>query len=102
LNDVARKEWGDDGIICTDGGAMRNLVTSQKYSADFDSAAAASIKAGIGQFLDNYAQAVRGSLQRGLVTEADIDQVLKTNFRVMIKLGLLDPPDLVPYSRIGL
>ncbi len=101
LNDVARKEWGEDGIICTDGGAMRNLVTSQKYSADFDSAAAASIKAGIGQFLDNYAQAVRGSLQRGLVTEADIDQVLKTNFRVMIKLGLLDPPDLVSYSRIG-
>jgi beta-glucosidase len=36
-----------------------------------------------------------------LVTEADIDQVLKTNFRVMIKLGLLDPPDLVSYSRIG-
>jgi beta-glucosidase len=101
LNDVARKEWGEDGIICTDGGGMRNLVTSQKYSPDFDSAAAASIKAGIGQFLDNYAAAVRGALQRGLVTEGDIDQVLKTNFRVMIKLGLLDPPALVPYSQIG-
>src|SRR5215831_4095961 len=101
LNDIARKEWGEDGIICTDGGAMRNLVTSQKYSPDFDSAAAASIKAGIGQFLDNYAQAVRGALQRGLVTEGDIDQVLRTNFRVMIKLGLLDPPALVPYSQIG-
>jgi beta-glucosidase len=101
LNEVARKEWGEDGIICTDGGAMRNLVTSQKYSPDFDSAAAASIKAGIGQFLDNYAGAVRGALQRGLVTEADIDQVLKSNFRVMIKLGLLDPPGLVSYSQIG-
>jgi beta-glucosidase len=101
LNDIARKEWGEDGIICTDGGAMRNLVTSQKYSPDLDSAAAASIKAGIGQFLDNYAQAVRGALQRGLLAEGDIDQVLKANFRVMIKLGLLDPPGLVPYSQIG-
>ena len=45
LNDIARKEWGEDGIICTDGGAMRNLVTSQKYSPDFETAAAASIKA---------------------------------------------------------
>jgi len=101
LNEVTRKEWGQDGIICTDGGGMRNLVTSQKYSPDFETAAAVSIKAGIGQFLDNYAAAVRGALQRGLLTESDIDQVLKNNFRVMIRLGLLDPPSLVPYSRIG-
>jgi beta-glucosidase len=101
LNEVTRKEWGQDGIICTDAGAMRNLVNSQKYLPDLETAAAASIKAGIGQFLDNYAQAVRGALQRGLLTEGDIDEVLKTNFRVMIKLGLLDPPSLVPYSKIG-
>src|SRR5438270_2456852 len=73
LKNVARKEWGQDGIICTDAGAMRNLVTSQKYSPDFESAAAASIKAGIGQFLDNYRDAVRGAVKRGLLTESDID-----------------------------
>ncbi len=101
LKDVTRKEWGHDGIICTDAGAMRNLVTSQKYSPDFESAAAASIKAGIGQFLDNYREAVYGAVKRGLLTEKDIDEVLKTNFRVMIKLGLLDPPAMVPYAQIG-
>ena len=31
LQDVTRREWGQDGIICTDGGAMRNLVATQKY-----------------------------------------------------------------------
>jgi len=101
LNDVTRKEWGEDGIICTDAGGMRNLVTSQKYLPDLESAAAASVKAGIGQFLDNYADAVRGALKRNLLTEVDIDEVLKSNFRVMIKLGLLDPPSIVPYSQIG-
>jgi beta-glucosidase len=101
LNEVTRKEWGEDGIICTDAGGMRNLVTSQKYLPDLESAAAASVKAGIGQFLDNYADAVRGALKRNLLTESDIDGVLKTNFRVMIRLGLLDPPSIVPYSRIG-
>jgi beta-glucosidase len=101
LKNVARKEWGQDGIICTDAGAMRNLVTSQKYSPDFESAAAASIKAGIGQFLDNYRDAVRGAVKRGLLGERDIDEVLKTNFRVMINLGLLDPPAMVPYKQIG-
>src|SRR5262249_6307328 len=101
LKDVARAEWGEDGIICTDAGAMRNLVISQKHLPDLETAAAASIKAGIGQFLDNYAAAVRGALQKGLLSERDLDEVLRTNFRVMIKLGLLDPPSLVPYSRIG-
>jgi beta-glucosidase len=101
LQDVTRTEWGQDGIICTDAGAMRNLVATQKYVPDLETAAAASIKAGIGQFLDNYADAVRGALKRDLLTERDIDEVLKTNFRVMIKLGLLDPPSMVPYSRIG-
>ena len=101
LKDVARREWGQDGIICTDAGAMRNLVVTQKYSPDLETAAAASIKAGIGQFLDNYAEAVRGALKRNLLTERDIDEVLKTNFRVMIKLGLLDPPNMVPYAQIG-
>jgi beta-glucosidase len=101
LNNVTRKEWGQDGIICTDAGAMRNLVTSQKFSPDFDHAAASSVKAGIGQFLDRYPDAVRGALKRGLLTEAEIDEVLKGNFRVMIRLGLLDPPSLVPYSSIG-
>jgi beta-glucosidase len=101
LEDVTRKEWGQDGIICTDAGAMANLVTTQKYSPDFDHAAASCVKAGIGQFLDRYPDAVRGALKRGLLTEAEIDEALKGNFRVMIRLGLLDPPSMVPYSTIG-
>ena len=101
LQKVTREQWGQDGIICTDAGAMRNLVTAHKYYPDFETAAAESVKAGIGQFLDNYRDAVRGALKKGLLTEADIDRALRGNFRVMIRLGLLDPPSLVPYSSIG-
>lgn len=101
LEEVTRKEWGNDGIICTDAGAMTNLVKANKYSPDLEHAAASTIKAGIGQFLDDYRAATRGALAKGLLTEADIDRALRGNFRVMIKLGLLDPPNQVPYSNIG-
>jgi beta-glucosidase len=101
LENIARKEWGQDGIICTDGGAMRLLVTDHKAFPDFERASAAVIKAGIGQFLDNYRDAVRGAISKGLLSEKEIDAALKGNFRVMIRLGLLDPPSLVPYSSIG-
>jgi beta-glucosidase len=101
LQKVTREQWGQDGIICTDAGAMRNLVTAHKYYPDFETAAAESVKAGIGQFLDDYRDAVRGALKKGILTEADIDRALRGNFRVMIRLGLLDPPARVPYASIG-
>jgi beta-glucosidase len=101
LQKITREQWGQDGIICTDAGAMRLMVTAHKYYPDFETAAAESVKAGIGQFLDDYRDAVRGALKKGLLTEADIDRALRGNFRVMIRLGLLDPPSRVPYSSIG-
>ncbi|MDQ3819047.1 MAG: glycoside hydrolase family 3 C-terminal domain-containing protein, partial [Acidobacteriota bacterium] len=101
LKEIARREWGEDGIICTDSGAMNLLVTGHKYFADKEQAAAASVKAGITQFLDDYRDAVRGALKRNLLAESDIDAALKNSFRVMIRLGLLDPPSRVPYSDIG-
>ncbi|PYT04136.1 MAG: beta-glucosidase, partial [Acidobacteria bacterium] len=101
LETVARREWDNDGIICTDGGAMRQLVTEHKYFPDFEHAAAAVVRAGIGQFLDDYREPVNAALKDGLLTEGDVDKVLRTDFRVMIRLGLLDPPSMVSYSRIG-
>ncbi len=101
LQKITRDQWGQDGIICTDAGAMRNLVRSHKYYPDFETAAAESVKAGIGQFLDDYREPLRAALKKRLLTEADIDRALRGNFRVMIRLGLLDPPARVPYSTIG-
>ncbi|HYJ48135.1 MAG TPA: glycoside hydrolase family 3 C-terminal domain-containing protein, partial [Pyrinomonadaceae bacterium] len=100
LKEVAVGEWGEDGIICTDGGGMRLLVTGHKRFQDFEHAAAAVIKAGIGQFLDDYRAPVREALKKNLLDESDIDKVLRNTFRVMLRLGLLDPPSLVPYTNI--
>ena len=102
LRDIAINEWGQDGIICTDAGGMRLMVSAHKYYPDDEHAAAGTIKAGIGQFLErNFADPVRGALKQNLVTEADIDRVLRGNFRVMIRLGVLDPAAMVPYRKIG-
>jgi beta-glucosidase len=101
LREIVVKEWGEDGILCTDGGGLRLLVTAHKAFPDLPSAAAACIKAGINHFLDRHKEAVQEALQRGLIKEVDLDQALRGLFRVSIKLGLLDPPERVPYSAIG-
>jgi len=101
IKNVAIKEWGVDGIICTDGGSLRNLVNRHHYYTTTNEAAAACVKAGINQFLDNHRPGVLYALTNNLLTEADIDQVIKGTFRVFIRLGLLDPATNNPYAKIG-
>ncbi len=101
LKEITVAEWGQDGIICTDGGAMKLLVTDHKAFPDFAHACAAIIRAGVGQFLDAHLAPTNEALDTGLLTEAEVDAALRGNFRVMIRLGLLDPPDRVPYAAIG-
>ena len=101
LKKVAVNEWGQDGIICTDGGAFGLLVTAHRYTTNYAVAAAAVVKAGISIFLDRYQPALSNAVKENLISETDIDESVKRNLRVMIKLGLLDPPDNNPYAKIG-
>lgn len=101
LKNITVKEWGQNGIICTDGGAYRLLLTDHKYFPDANHAAAVCIKAGINQFLDQPAQGIYGAIANGLLKETDIDEVLRGVYRVMIKLGMLDPDEMNPYKKIG-
>jgi len=100
LRDITMHEWGFDGIICTDAGALTNTVTKHKYFPDIDEASAGAIHAGINQFLDNYRAGVTSALDKKLINLSEIDENLRGIYRVMIKLGLLDPPEMVPYNSI--
>ena len=102
LDSIARREWGNNGIICTDGGALRLLVNAHHAYPDLPEGAAAVVKATTGQFLDTYDEYVRTALQRGILTETDIDRAIRGNLFVALKLGLLDPEGSDnPYTKIG-
>ena len=100
LRQVVMGEWGLDGIICTDGGGLSHLVDEHKAFPDIATATAACLKAGINLFLDRI-DGVKEALQRGLITEADIDQAIRGRLRLFFRLGLLDPAERVPYAKIG-
>lgn len=106
LKDVMIKEWGNDGIICTDGGALGLLITAHKSFPDKEYGSAAAVKAGINYFLDTYKPDLTKALADGLVTEADMDASLRGWLRVLVKLGEFDAVDGVPgaddpYGKIG-
>jgi beta-glucosidase len=101
LRDVVMKKWGFDGVICTDAGALTNMVKAHHVFKTMPEAAAAAIHAGINQFLDDYKQPVRDALAQKLITPEEIDRNLRGVYRVMLRLGMLDPNEGAPYASIG-
>jgi beta-glucosidase len=101
IRDITINEWGINEIITTDAGDLDGAVRAHKYSPDLPTAAAQSVKAGVNQFLDSiYKENINIALQKNLLTMAEIEQEIRGSFRVMIKLGMLDPPEMVPYTKI--
>jgi len=101
LKDVVIKEWDNDGLICTDGGALGLLVTDHKSFNDKEHGAANAVKAGINRFLDEYQPDLTKALQDGLLTEADMDVSLRNMLRLHLRLGEMDPRGIDPYENIG-
>lgn len=102
LKDVLQKEWKFNGIILTDGGAFQQLKTTHKRFDLLEDAAGACIRAGTTRFLDDYKAALTKAIEKGIVTEKELETNIRGNLRVMLKLGLLDDSTDNPYSKIGL
>lgn len=101
LKDVMIKEWGNDGLICTDGGALGLLITAHKTFPNKEQGSAAAVKAGINSFLDRYKEDLTKALKDGVITEADMDASLRNLLRVFRRLGEMDPQGVDPYGKIG-
>ena len=100
IRDIVIGEWGLDGTICSDGGGVTRLVEEHQAFPDMVEASAAVIKAGVNLFLDD-SGSIKPAVEKGLLAEADLDEVIRGRLRLFIDLGLLDPPERVPYSEIG-
>ncbi|MBT2409140.1 glycoside hydrolase family 3 C-terminal domain-containing protein [Streptomyces sp. ISL-12] len=91
------RAWTDEELlVCSDAGAPSNLVDSEHYFDTHEEATAAALKAGVDSFTDHGTDStlitarVRGALERGLLTEADIDTAVRRQLSVRFRLGEFD------------
>ncbi|MFE0475463.1 glycoside hydrolase family 3 C-terminal domain-containing protein [Streptomyces sp. NPDC058947] len=94
------RTWtGQDLLVCSDAGAPSNLVDSEHYFDTHEEATAASLVAGVDSFTDHGTDSsritarLRGALERGLLTEADLDTAVRRQLSVRFRLGEFDPQD---------
>ncbi|MFC8094792.1 glycoside hydrolase family 3 C-terminal domain-containing protein [Streptomyces sp. NPDC057301] len=98
------RTWTDeDLLVCSDAGAPSNLVDSEHYFDTHEEATAAAILAGVDSFTDHGTDSskiiarVRGALDQGLLTEADLDTAVRRQLSVRFRLGEFDP-EYDPYA----
>jgi beta-glucosidase len=101
LTDILRDEWKFDGFVVPDSGAVQNLVSAYKKYPTLEIASAKTILAGSDLDDGSYAVALPKALAQGLLSEKDIDQSLRRVLNVRFRLGEFDPPEMVPYSKLG-
>lgn len=88
--------------MITDGGGFKLLMNGHKAFTNLADAASTCLKAGITKFLDDYLTSVVEALNKGLITEKEIEQFIRGNLRVALKQGLLDSDSSAnPYASIG-
>ncbi|MFE6286913.1 glycoside hydrolase family 3 C-terminal domain-containing protein [Streptomyces sp. NPDC057877] len=94
------RTWTDeDLLVCSDAGAPSNLVDSEQYFDTHEEATAAALRAGVDSFTDHGTDSsqivarVRGALERGLLTEADVDTAVRRQLSVRYRLGEFDGYD---------
>jgi beta-glucosidase len=109
LVDQLRNKWGFQGYVVSDCGAVIDIFSGHHFRNTQAKASAISVERGMdNECADFFAKVTDDhdykpyvdAVQQGYLRESTVDQALVRLFTARVKLGMFDPPDMVPYTRI--
>ncbi len=109
LQDQLRGKWGFQGYVVSDCGAVIDIFEGHHYRDTQAKSSAISLERGMdnecadffAKVKDNHDyKAYIDAVQQGYLPESAIDRALVRLFTARVKLGMFDPPESVPYSKI--
>lgn len=100
MNDILRKQWKFTGYVTSDCWAIDDFF---KYHKTHKNATASAVDAVLHGTDLECGQTVYKTLidavKQGLIKESQLDISLKRLFTTRFKLGMFDPPSIVPYAQ---
>jgi beta-glucosidase len=109
LVDQLRSKWGFNGYVVSDCGAVIDIFEGHKFKPTQPEASAISLKRGMDNECVDFTFAVKDdhdykpyidAVKQGFLKESEIDTAVTRLFVARIKLGMFDPPEMVPYTKI--
>jgi beta-glucosidase len=102
LGDLLRRDWQFSGFVTSDCGAIQDISTGHHASPDNAHGSALAVKAGTDTTCGNEYVDLVSAVRASLIAESEIDRAVKRLFTARMRLGMFDPPDQVPFSRISM
>jgi beta-glucosidase len=108
LQDQLRGKWGFQGYVVSDCDAVRDVAANHRYRPTQAQGAAISVLRGMdnecvtftSRFGEPVDKAYIDAVQWGYLPESALDTALIRLFTARVKLGMFDPPEMVPYTKI--
>jgi beta-glucosidase len=100
LQKILREEWGFEGHVVSDCGAIKDIYADHKVVDTPAEAAALAVNSGCDLNCGWVFEHLQEAVEQGLIAEETIDQAVRRLLRTRFRLGMFDPEEMVPFNRI--
>jgi len=101
LQEILRKKWNFQGHIVSDCWSLHDFYEGHNVTENPVEAAALALKSGVNVNCGDTYPYLKEAVEKGLVTEKEIDESLSWLLKTRFRLGLFDPPEMNPYTSIS-
>lgn len=100
LKEILTEEWGFDGYVVSDCGAIEDFHKYHKVTSTQEESAAMAVNNGCHLNCGKTYESLIKAYEQGLITEQTIDAAVYKLMLARMKLGMFDSDDIVPYAKI--